>query len=146
MLRNDIALKQLRGVSKVTLNPFNIRFSKIKWLGQTGAHKGFVCFESLRYGLRAGIVLLRNYVDYNDLHTVDGIICRYAPSSENNTFAYINYVRRCFERYNMRPSVYSTSDYSFFILCQAVVKYESNLEITYDDFLDVVDMFNIKLK
>lgn len=73
-------------------NPLNIRYSpRNKWKGQIGNSHGFCSFISMEYGLRAGIVLIRSYIrrGYN---TINSIISRWAPPSENNTESYINFV------------------------------------------------------
>ncbi len=72
-------------------NPGNIRRSKDKWTGlrprQTDPQ--FFQFESMAYGYRAMMVILRNYQRKYGLRTVSDIIRRWAPPSENNTNAYI---------------------------------------------------------
>ena len=70
-------------------NPGNIRLSGSTWQGQIdGTDAAFVTFDSPTSGIRALAKRLRNYAaqGYN---TVRKIIGRYAPSSENNTAAYI---------------------------------------------------------
>jgi hypothetical protein len=43
-------------------NPLSIRHNTANdWLGQVGQRNGFVVFETARYGLRAGLILLRTY-------------------------------------------------------------------------------------
>lgn len=77
-------------------NPANIRLTKDRWLGMSDEQtdKVFVQFDKRVYGIRALMVLLRNYyVNYN-LRTVRGIIGRFAPPNENDTSTYIAYVAR----------------------------------------------------
>lgn len=73
-------------------NPLNIRFSKhVTWKGQSGVHRGFCKFETMKLGYRAALLLLCNY--YNKGYdTIHKIINRWAPPSENDTPAYIRYV------------------------------------------------------
>ena len=55
----------------------------------------FVQFKSLEYGWRAAFYLLtRTYYHKYRLYTIRGIISRWAPSSENDTSAYIANVSR----------------------------------------------------
>ena len=55
----------------------------------------FVQFKSLEFGWRAAFYLLtRTYYHKYRLYTIRGIISRWAPSSENNTSAYIANVSR----------------------------------------------------
>lgn len=77
-------------------NPFNIRKSFSRWKGLTerGSDGGFCEFVDVRYGIRAYIILIHNYIHIRVLRTVRQIISTYAPSSENDTEAYIKYV--CF--------------------------------------------------
>jgi hypothetical protein len=55
----------------------------------------FVQFKSLEFGWRAAFYLLtRTYYHKYRLYTIRGIISRWAPSSENDTSAYIANVSR----------------------------------------------------
>lgn len=73
-------------------NPLNIRFSVMNnWMGQTGSKRGFCTFDHMIYGWRAAFVLLCNYVR-RDIDTPAKIIERWAPRSENDTKAYIDFV------------------------------------------------------
>lgn len=79
-------------------NPLNIDFNKANdWEGQVGIETGvtnprFAKFVSMEYGVRAAAVLVRNYMRKYGLTTVHGIINRWAPSVENNTYAYSEHV------------------------------------------------------
>lgn len=74
-------------------NPGNIRHGKSKWAGmsQTQTDAAFVQFTSPEYGIRALAILLRNYFKQG-FDTIEKIFPKYAPSSENNTEAYIKQV------------------------------------------------------
>lgn len=79
-------------------NPLNIRVGN-NWRGEkTVKHdSAFEEFTSMEYGVRAGFIILRKYMTgYNGLtrkfNTIDLIIRRWAPASENNTESYINQV------------------------------------------------------
>jgi hypothetical protein len=71
-------------------NPGNLRHGE-KWQGmaaeQTDA--AFITFISPEYGIRAMVKLFATYRDRYGLTSIRDIITRYAPSSENNTEAYI---------------------------------------------------------
>ena len=78
-------------------NPLNIRRSKDQWKGLAEAQtdRAFCQFKSLEYGWRAAFYLLtRTYYHKYRLYTIRTIIRRWAPSSENNTEAYIANVVR----------------------------------------------------
>jgi len=71
-------------------NPGNIRFSKYNnWLGQVGSDGEYAIFDKPENGIRAIAKLLNNYNSRYGLSTVNGLISRWAPSSENNTAAYV---------------------------------------------------------
>lgn len=74
-------------------NPLNIRIGNT-WLGEIAVNtdKQFEQFVHIKYGLRAGFVLLRRYIKHYKLNTVNEIISRWAPSNENNTASYVNRV------------------------------------------------------
>lgn len=74
-------------------NPLNIRIGN-KWKGEVASptDKEFEQFSCMHYGLRAGFILLRRYIERYHLDTVTEIISRWAPATENNTRAYINRV------------------------------------------------------
>ena len=77
-------------------NPGNIRISTTKWKGEVipSADKSFKQFESMQYGYRAMLKLIRNYKILYGLDTIRKIISRWAPTNENNTNAYINFVSK----------------------------------------------------
>ena len=78
-------------------NPLNIRRSKDQWKGLAERQQdaAFCQFKSLEYGWRAAFYLLtRTYYHKFRLYTIRTIIHRWAPSSENDTEAYIANVVR----------------------------------------------------
>lgn len=74
-------------------NPLNIRIGN-SWRGEVEhpTDKEFEQFIDIRWGLRAGFVLLRRYIERYGLNTIRDIISRWAPSTENNTRKYIEQV------------------------------------------------------
>lgn len=78
-----------RSVAYLNRNPLNIRWSAVKWRGQTGRGRGgFVEFESFTYGYRAAVVILRSY-HLRGIRSIRDIIATWAPRTENDTDAYI---------------------------------------------------------
>lgn len=75
-------------------NPGNIKKSTISWLGKIDQTDDIVFekFEGMEYGIRALLIILRSYITKHKLTTIEGIIKRFAPSSENDTKAYIKTV------------------------------------------------------
>lgn len=88
--------KETRG--ERNCNPLNIvKGSNWKGLRKTQTDSRFCQFESMLYGWRAGLVLLRNYIEGRNAakrcyDTIEKIISRWAPATENNTEAYIRKV------------------------------------------------------
>lgn len=85
-------------------NPGNIRLAGFKWVGQVEdrfqiGETSFCRFEHPIYGLRALARVLLVYHHYREasdgsvIDTVEEVIDRWAPPSENNTDAYIAHVR-----------------------------------------------------
>lgn len=59
---------------------------------EQAAEPRFAVFLSPVWGFRALAIILLNYENLHGLHTVSGIIDRWAPASENDTAAYIKAV------------------------------------------------------
>jgi len=77
-------------------NPGNIRLGD-KWQGLCSVQddSSFCQFTTIEYGIRALAYVLRvSYFQRRDLDTVRKIIQRWAPPSENDTYAYILDVAR----------------------------------------------------
>lgn len=106
-------------------NPFNIKKSEHAWLGKVeGKDPTFETFSSLKFGVRAGLKLLINYI-VRGYDTPEKIIHRFAPTSENNTDNYIDYITR--NRRNLHyqlPSERVGSLTAFCMLASRMIKYE----------------------
>lgn len=76
-------------------NPLNIRIGNT-WLGEVTnpTDNEFEQFVHVCYGLRAGFILLKRYINRYKLNTIEKIISRWAPHNENNTRSYINQVAK----------------------------------------------------
>lgn len=72
-------------------NPLNIRYNSAnKWQGldDPPSDGAFARFKDDQWGIRAAVVLLRNYQKKYKLQTVAELINRWAPHNENDTRAY----------------------------------------------------------
>lgn len=87
-----MANKQPRGIRNN--NPGNIRHTGAVWKGlATPSSDGAFCiFTEAKWGIRALAMVLRNYKRKYGICSVSGIINRFAPSTENDTAAYIRSV------------------------------------------------------
>jgi len=75
-------------------NPLNIRHSRDFFLGEIkGTDRAFKSFVSLAYGYRAAFVTLYTYLK-SGRNTIEKIIFKWAPPSENNTLGYIAKVEK----------------------------------------------------
>lgn len=89
-------MSSIRGIRNN--NPFNIRKGNT-WLGERPNQKdpAFEEFESIEYGIRAGLKLMRNHISgFNGsrpkCQTLYKLIYRWAPPVENDTEAYLKTV------------------------------------------------------
>lgn len=81
MLRGSRSIRNWSGWTAPNHNPGNLR--------APGQPTGFQSFASDDDGIRAMARQLRLYQNRDNLNTVRGIVSKYAPSSENDTAAYV---------------------------------------------------------
>lgn len=121
-------------------NPLNIRIGNV-WLGevQNPTDPDFEQFVHIKYGLRAGFVLLRRYINHYHRNTVPMILAAWAPSSENNTLKYIDYV--CQHAHITNTSTIKFEDKETMImLVKAMCKYECGSDIDIRTISEAYDM------
>ena len=130
-------MKQTRGIRNN--NPVNIRQGE-SWQGLTHpqADPEFCTFESMQYGIRAALVLLRNYMSgwggrRAKLNTIHKIIQNWAPTNENNTEAYIRFVS---EKSGIHPYqvLWFSHDDAVFRILAAMCLMESSYILTREMF------------
>lgn len=92
-------------------NPLNIRIGNT-WLGEVTnpTDDEFEQFVHVCYGLRAGFILLKRYINRYKLNTIEKIVSRWAPHNENNTRSYINQVARSMNITPDTPLLYEDKD------------------------------------
>lgn len=125
-------------------NPFNIVYTLNSWKGKLkpdGKEKKFERFLNIDYGLRAGFLLLRNAYIAKGYRTVEQIIKRYAPKSENDVDAYINFI--CEDSPLHPDTEISVGSLTFYWLCQKICMYESRYDLSYEKFREIVVKFNL---
>ncbi len=73
-------------------NPLNIK-KGADWVGLSAIQNDtvFAQFKAAKYGFRAAYIILLQYLERED-NTIQSIISKWAPSSENHTSAYIDYI------------------------------------------------------
>mgnify|MGYP003399076516 FL=1 len=110
-------------------NPLNIRRG-CNWLGLSKhqTDPAFCQFDSMTYGLRAGLIIIRTYMTKYKLTSIHAIVSRWAPPSENNTDAYVKSVASM-----MRIHALLTFDFSdrrrIVALVSAMCKVETGITI-----------------
>lgn len=76
-------------------NPGNLRKTDTPWQGETlGSDPAFSGFATPEAGIRALGKNLLAYQDAHGINTVQGIVSRWAPATENNTSSYVANVSR----------------------------------------------------
>ncbi|MBX7225027.1 MAG: glycoside hydrolase family protein [Chitinophagales bacterium] len=118
-------------------NPGNIRLTDQKWEGKVpnkdNTDKSFEQFTSYAYGVRALIVLLKNYIT-KGRNTITAIFGAYAPPNENNTQNYIRFVA---ERLGVGADApLSLTKNILKELAQAIAKMENGVECISDTQFD----------
>lgn len=119
-------------------NPCNIRRTTTKWQGMSveQTDKYFVQFVSKYYGIRAAIIILKNYYRQHHINTLHGIISRWAPLSENDTQRYIAYMSECTEWEPFRMLDMGDPATIARIVC-AMAFFESGMVLNYDSVLNI---------
>ena len=119
-------------------NPGNIRWGD-DWKGLVPegqrTDKSFCQFKAPEFGIRAMIIILRNYQSKYGLKTITGIVKRWAPPNENDTQAYIRSVAQATGTDADKP-IDLTDSRKLFPLLQAIIKHENGTQpYEYDVFL-----------
>lgn len=124
-------------------NPGNIRWGD-DWKGLVPegqrTDKSFCQFKAPEFGIRAMIIILRNYQSKYGLKTITGIIKRWAPPNENDTQAYIRSVAQATGTDADKP-IDLTDSRKLFPLLQAIIKHENGTQpYEYDVFIRALDL------
>lgn len=124
-------------------NPGNIRWGD-EWKGLVPegqrTDKSFCQFKAPEFGIRAMIIILRNYQSKYGLKTITGIIKRWAPPNENDTQAYISSVAQTTGTDADKP-IDLTDSRKLFPLLQAIIKHENGTQpYEYDVFIRALDL------
>ena len=119
----DSVASTVRGIRNN--NPGNIRRTSDAWQGLSPVQpdSAFFTFESMPYGVRAMVVILKKYRGVYGLRTVRDIINRWAPPVENNTSAYVRYVADYVGTLPDTPLDFTSGD-TLFYLVRAIIAYE----------------------
>lgn len=119
-----VAYKLTRGIRNN--NPGNIRKSADQWRGLATEQPDteFFTFTSPVYGIRALAKILRNYQTRYGLNTIQGIINRWAPPTENITSAYVEAVAK---QTGIPANATIDVNQHLFSLASAIIKHENGM-------------------
>ncbi|PLB85321.1 structural protein P5 [Dysgonamonadaceae bacterium] len=123
-------------------NPLNIRHSADRFQGEiAGRDKSFKTFSSLAYGYRAAFVILGTYLS-RGINSIEKIITKWAPSTENDTESYIFQV----EKYSGVPrnKVLTPADGAEYVMIVAAMSFIENGRNA--DLSQVMAGFNLQIK
>lgn len=125
-------------------NPANIRYvSSNLWKGLEGSVNGFCEFSSIEYGLRALMVLLKNYIKKYHLSNVSQILHRFAPPTENNTRAYISFVSIVLLRHDCETTNIKPFSLAFYWLTVAICYYETKSSYAINELIRIAKKFGL---
>lgn len=123
-------------------NPLNIKKSENRWKGKVtpSTDKVFEQFEHPLWGIRAAFIIVRTYLSSKyRCKTVADVISRFAPSSENNTAAY---VRAVCQRSGISPTelLHFNDKDQMCRLLYAMAWHENGQEIDMSSFIAAYDL------
>ncbi|EGR1966260.1 structural protein P5 [Vibrio cholerae] len=116
-------------------NPLNIEYNKSNdWEGQTGVEPEgrFARFNAAKYGIRAGAKLISNYMTIHNKQSVIAILERFAPSNENHTANYANFVAN---KLGVGVSERLTTKH-IPAMVKAMIQFENGLNPYTDDYIN----------
>ena len=123
-------------------NIFNIRAGRAQWLGMTGTRKGFVEFDTREHGIRAWLVLMRNYRRRYGCRTIRQIVTRFAPPSENQTERYIRF---CCHEVMIGDTKDITKDIEYCMLGVAMARMETGMRLDVGTIREIRKKYNITI-
>ena len=119
-------------------NPGNIERNATRWQGMAHDQSGdprFVVFTAPEWGIRAIARLLLTYQDKHHLDTLEKIINRWAPPSENVTSAYVKAVAAALKVPATAPVNVHVPE-TMRALVKAIIKHENGVQPYPDAVID----------
>lgn len=120
--KNKMSKQPIKRTKGGINNPGNIRNTNIKWGGEiTLPSDTFESFDTIENGIRAMNANLQAYANLHNIHTIRGIINRWAPASDNNNVE--AYIKRVSTETGIDPdTVLSMFDYAAVIVAMSKVE------------------------
>lgn len=109
-------------------NPGNIKLSGDAWQGLSSVQPDttFFTFTEAKWGIRALSVIMRVYRDSYNIYTIEDIIDRYAPPSENETVSYVDFVANETGIPKDQTLTYSATER--LLITMAIIKFENGIQ------------------
>lgn len=132
-------------------NPFNIRYVKTNlWKGKVKDDlkndMEFEEFRTIAYGVRAGYLLLSNYI-HSGTDVLKDLISRFAPPSENDTESYIRNVCNNEKWQSDLELVYDerlcVGSVHFIELGRRMMFIESGYLVPFNSLFNLIESFNL---
>lgn len=123
--------KQTRG--ERNNNPLNIKYNPANnWLGRRKPRKDdkFEEFTSVTYGIRAAMIIIKNYIRQHHINNLQSLIARWAPQQENNVSLYLQFVAYKSGVKAGEPLRWTDKN-KICRIVKAMAFYESNLDISF---------------
>ena len=129
--------KQTRG--ERNCNPLNIKKTSIEWHGKIeGNDPIFESFKNNYYGYRAALICLYKHYRTGS-NTINLLISKWAPSSENITCNYVDYVSSRSLLSPNKPFLWSYSN--VYLIMYYMCKFENGKIVDNDALLTVIYEF-----
>jgi len=111
-------------------NPCNLKRSTNNWLGLVKNSEKidpvFCVFKDAKYGIRAACKLFLNYKRFYGIDTIQGIISRFAPPTENSSERYSEFVcKRMNKRRDEHLDLYDAN--VMLELLKAIILFENGI-------------------
>jgi len=127
-------------------NPLNIRFSESnKWQGQVAENKGFCVFSTPEWGWRAAMKLANSHIRRGH-NTIEKLITKWAPPSENDTAAYVRFVqKKVYEETDRATAlgVIVPGTPAYFYMLQSMAQMEQRLPVTMGELRHIYEDYKV---
>lgn len=123
-------------------NPLNIRHNRADlWRGRASSQTDpdFVQFGAMVYGIRAAYIIMFRCQQKDPAMTVSQLIHHWAPTTENNTKGYLDFVcarLRLPGDYQLR----NLAKYQWVTLASAMIRYENGKSVDEAEIVTGLDM------
>ena len=123
-------------------NPLNIRKSSVKFLGEIESTNAFKDFINREFGYRQAFRNINAYITQYKVDTLEGIINRWAPPTENDTEGYIQFVTN--KTNFKRDKIFIKSDADLIDLVYGMSWIENGIKPNLKEIEDSYEIINVQ--